>query len=605
MANIANTVFELNVISEGETEIVVPDTGAYTNLANDSNGANGAYDVVGTVLMILAIVMATLSVAVHIICKKVAKKSKKFALSNKKLNLVRLSSVIVFLMSLGLFGKIVIADQYFTYAANKNVDVELSSVPAVTINKNKNDIETSCSGAKVTLIRPQQSGYNFNDYILYMSATELKDEAGNVIGRIVEDSAALEGNTWGYKMNENDTSYHQIPSAKKAINANVWNGDNEELTISFCVKLSPEIEDGTYVSMISFSAMSEGEEIAQPVERYTVTTGSNGHGTVLPGSITDIPKDTAVSISSSSPSFILNGVTVTAHPDNGYEFASWVNGCGMKVTENCTITANFREVVEPVTNYTVTINSGGNGSVSPDSVTVPENTSVSVGSAASFSLNGVTIVAIPSNGYEFDTWTNGCGSKVTGNCTITANFKARMLTVNITTDPIGTVNMSSMTVPYGTMISAQQLSSSSFSIGGNTIISTPNSGYTFYGWENGCGNMVTENNCTIKAKINITVKVISNPRLGGHVVEDLSDIPTPTDPSMIETSNMHTMTGPMYGLAVSFGTKESYNSVSIERTINGTIMAVPLNGYTFSGWNNGCGNTVTQNCSIYANFTSL
>lgn len=333
MANtIANTVFELNVVSDGESEVIVPDTGSFTGTMENQNIMNQG----ASIAIIVAIIVAILSMVSSVVFHKLSRKTKNFQLKNKNFRFASMSSILVFLFSVGLLGKIMITEGHFTNAANKNVDVALISDSPITINKNKADELPTEVKVKVTLARPQQSGYTFGDYILYMSAEELKDEQGNTIGTMF--APELADNTWGYKIFENETNYRGIPYTKTGISSAAWNNNTEEVEISFYIKLSPDIADGKYTSIITFSAISNGQQVTPPVASYTITWNANG-GSVSPTTTT---KNVGEQLG-----------TLPTPTREGYNFLGWFTAAtgGIQisaatiVTGNVTYWAHWEEII--------------------------------------------------------------------------------------------------------------------------------------------------------------------------------------------------------------------------------------------------------------------
>lgn len=151
------------------------------------------------------------------------------------------------------------------------------------------------------------------------------------------------------------------------------------------------------------------------IDTFTVTFSAGTGGSVNRTSQASVPYGTAVTTSTNTVS--INGTTTTATASTGYSFSSWTNNCGATVTAACTITANFTK-----NNYTITFTSGTGGSVNRTTQSVPYGTAITV-SGNSVTTNGVTTTATASSGYNFKSWTNGCGSTMpASNCTITATW---------------------------------------------------------------------------------------------------------------------------------------------------------------------------------------
>jgi hypothetical protein len=160
--------------------------------------------------------------------------------------------------------------------------------------------------------------------------------------------------------------------------------------------------------------------------------------------------------------------TVTAIPNSGYKFANWTEGTtvvstnssySFTVNANKTLKANFEQT------FSVTLEASTGGTVSGQ------------GSFNNGSNN--TVVATPSEGYDFVSWTEN-GTEVStstsytftvnANRTLKANFSIKTFTISLETSAGGTVNGQGV-YNFGTS---------------NTIIATPNEGYKFVNWiENG------------------------------------------------------------------------------------------------------------------------
>ena len=95
---------------------------------------------------------------------------------------------------------------------------------------------------------------------------------------------------------------------------------------------------------------------------------------------------------------------------------------------------NFELVPYVTGNPTVTISAGTGGTVAASpaategKIPVELWTVVNTGKTSSFTLidendTSRTITATPGSGYTFDRWTTTCDATVSGNCSITANFK--------------------------------------------------------------------------------------------------------------------------------------------------------------------------------------
>lgn len=170
-----------------------------------------------------------------------------------------------------------------------------------------------------------------------------------------------------------------------------------------------------------------------PEPKYNVTVNQGDHGTVK---VNGSSFTTGGTIQIGS----LTTATVQAVAASGYHFTGWTTTGGVAAVSGYTtssnpitisasavgtITANYAE-----DSYTLTLASGGNGSI-----TAPSSKTLTVHPFTATSLSGVTVS--PDNGYEFNGWTAGTGVTLTGgsttnpsagtvkatqNATLTANF---------------------------------------------------------------------------------------------------------------------------------------------------------------------------------------
>ncbi|MEH0153121.1 T9SS type A sorting domain-containing protein [Limibacter armeniacum] len=142
------------------------------------------------------------------------------------------------------------------------------------------------------------------------------------------------------------------------------------------------------------------------ITTYTLTANYTGQGSVSPTSGTYNDGDQA---------------TVTATPASGYEFTGWsgdasgtTNPLTLTMDNHKSMTANFTEIQIP--QYTLSVTSSGQGSVSPSSGTFDDGT-------------GVTLTATAASGWSFSSWSgdaSGASNPLTitmsSNKSITATF---------------------------------------------------------------------------------------------------------------------------------------------------------------------------------------
>ncbi len=168
--------------------------------------------------------------------------------------------------------------------------------------------------------------------------------------------------------------------------------------------------------------------------------------------------------------------------------------------------------------FTVTIvsNNSNYGTVSASKITnVPYGSSIST-SSKTLTINGTSVTATPASSwsstttnysYSFTGWSYS-GTKVTSDMTITANFSestsTRYYTVSFSVNDssYGSVSPSSISVPYGSSISA---SGSTITIGGQSVTATPASSwsststeysYSFSSWSKTSGTITSSTTIT-------------------------------------------------------------------------------------------------------------
>ena len=217
------------------------------------------------------------------------------------------------------------------------------------------------------------------------------------------------------------------------------------------------------------------------VTQYTVTlnTANATMGTVSPAGANTV---------NNGSSF-----TATATANAGYHFVAWMNGTTQvstanpytfTVNSNITLTATFE--ADPVTQYTVTLNTADAtmGTVNPAGAST-------VNEGSSF-----TATATAADGFHFVAWMNGTAQvstanpytfTVTGNITLTATFEAN--------DP--GITYYEVTVTSADPNMGNVSSTASGSVAENTevtVTATPAANYHFVNWIDRDGNVVSEAN---------------------------------------------------------------------------------------------------------------
>ena len=352
----------------------------------------------------------------------------------------------------------------------------------------------------------------------------------------------------------------------------------------------------------------------------TVTANPPSGGTVLPqGSTSHNPGTT---------------VTIVANPAEGYQFSEWTGDCSG--IGDCVITMDGAKSVAAnfVRLFTLTAqaNPPAGGTVSPDSIT-----SHTAGSH-------VTVIANPTDGYQFSDWSGDCTGN--GTCVVTmdagksvkANF-APVFDLTVAADPAngGTV------LPGGV---------TSYVDGTNlTVLAYPAADYRFSEWSGACTGdgpcLVTideDKAVTAEFARGVDLTVATNPPNGGTVLPSgktshrpgaaVTVIANPADgyqfsewtgdcsgigtcvvtmngvksvtAKFVRVFNLTGEADPIGGGVISPGT----NSVHASGT-EVTVIANPTDGYQFSEWAGDCTGsdpcvvTMDDNKSVAANFVRL
>ncbi|MBF0536921.1 MAG: VCBS repeat-containing protein [Nitrospirae bacterium] len=348
--------------------------------------------------------------------------------------------------------------------------------------------------------------------------------------------------------------------------------------------------------------------------------------------------------------------TLTATPDTGYIIDGWnVNGstdnpdcskgsgtCRLTMTESKNVIVTFKQA--PIVQTSLTVTKVGKGSITASYVTP------TVSGPITFSWSGdtgttvfdnsgaiVTIVATPNTGYNFVGWGGDCGG--TGNCvvqmtsnkSVTATFAAIPNVTTILTvtkkgfDSNGNANdkyangsiMGTYTTAvgsgpilftWGVDPSGNTVSNVTYDNSGTVVMLTasPDTGYTFDGWDGDNGDCSGTGTCTVTMTENRSViaKFKQTPQLAKTVMNVTK---------IGKGSITGTYPTPLKIVDVVFswtGIPPSASVVFDNSGIIVTLVAAADTGYTFSGWSGHCSGTsscivtMTENKNITATFSS-
>ena len=225
--------------------------------------------------------------------------------------------------------------------------------------------------------------------------------------------------------------------------------------------------------------------LKKPEYNITYTAGENGR----------IDGDTSQTVRQGS-----DGQSVTAVPDEGYEFAGWSDGVTtatrqeLNVQANITVTANFT-VIKP--EYTITYTADENGRIDGET-----SQTVRQGS------DGQSVTAVPDDGYEFAGWSDGVTTatrqdkNIREEFTVYAIFRLKIPEYSITyiAGENGRIDgETSQTIRQGS--------------DGQSVTAVPDDGYEFVGWSDGV-TTATRQELNVQANItvtaNFTVKIPEN-----------------------------------------------------------------------------------------------
>ena len=199
-----------------------------------------------------------------------------------------------------------------------------------------------------------------------------------------------------------------------------------------------------------------------PADSFTVTVNSGANGTVTPGT---------KSYESGTE------VTLTVTPDSGYRVKSvTVDGVEaaltdgrytFTVTADCTFAAEFEKI--PADSFTVTVNSGANGTVTPGTKSYESGTEVTltVTPDSGYRVKSVTVdgveAALTDGRYTFT---------VTADCTFAAEFEkipADSFTVTVNSGANGTVTPGTKSYESGTEVTLTVIPDSGYRVKSVTI----------------------------------------------------------------------------------------------------------------------------------------
>ena len=286
---------------------------------------------------------------------------------------------------------------------------------------------------------------------------------------------------------------------------------------------------------------------------YTVSFSAGTGGAVNPTVLTNIPHNSAITVTDNTVT--INGRTVTATANPGYTFNEWTNATD-PITSARTITATFTPDSWTVNVY---FNSAA-ATVTVDGVSVSPNHSFTASTGAS-----ITIEATMNTGYIFTDWliyepdtglyerrnTATITDIISADTDYTLENTANTYTVSFSAGTGGTVSSGSISnIPHGSVVTVVN---NTVTINNRTVTATANTGYSFGSWTNATEPITSDRTITANfTAANWTVNVYFN---------DLAAI--------VKVNNV--VVSPNYTITVPTGTEVK-------------VSAAMKDGYNFSDW---------------------
>ena len=290
---------------------------------------------------------------------------------------------------------------------------------------------------------------------------------------------------------------------------------------------------------------------------------SSGGGSTTPSTfkLTTASSNGTITLSPTGPSYDSGtSVTATATAAAGYTFSGWSGACTgtsstctVKMSKDTTLTASFTKINVPTYKLT-TVATNGSIALSPTGPSYDSGTSV-------------TATATAAAGYTFSNWSGACTGtnstctvKMSKDSTLTASFAKSVAPKYALT----------ITAPTGGTIVATPSASSYDSGTVVSLVARPEYGYKFSGWSGDCSGSDSTCSLTMNAAHSVTASF-------GKAEMKKIDLSSSTGGSLTFIPAMASDSTFPFGSVVK-------------------VVAVPANGYVFSGWSNSC--TGTDTCAI-------
>jgi len=280
--------------------------------------------------------------------------------------------------------------------------------------------------------------------------------------------------------------------------------------------------------------------------QYTLTANASGSGSV---SLNPLPTNGTYDAGAT--------VQLTATPAAGFQFSGWsgdLSGSTSPATitmdGNKTITATFTAIT--VTQYTLTVNSVGSGSVSLNPP--PTNGTYDAGAT-------VELTATPAAGFQFSGWsgdlsgsTNPATITMDGNKTVTATFTAIPVTqYTLTANPVGSGSVSLNPPPTNGTYSA-----------GATVelTATPAAGFQFSGWSGDLSGSTSPATITMDGNKTVTATFTAVGGSGQIVYQETKTGASSSLTTVTTSTNLTAVSDDLYLAAIVSRSKKVVTGVS-------------------------------------------